>query len=319
MAVPARQAERLAREQHGVLSREQAIGVGMTHQMIRHRVASGRWSEPLPGVYRVGGAPATWHSRVMAAILWVGNGAVATRRTAARLWQLERFADGPSDEVIELAVWHGKPAPDPSVRVHRLRTSDRPRIRRVEGIPVTDPARTLLDIAAVAAPRAVGSALDDALRRRLTTLGRLTAILSGPGGRGRKGTALLRRLLDLRGGAHLESSLELRLHGVIGRSSLPPPKTQHEVRVGGRLLGRLDFAWPESKVGAEADGYATHGGHDAWQADRRRDNRFARAGWTILRFTWDDVVGDPAGVVTTIAAVLPQRPRRSSPPRRRHV
>ena len=74
----------LASHQHGVFDRVQATTAGLTTDAIRHRLATGRWTQPRPGVFAIAGTPATWEQRVMSACLHAGPSAAAARRTAAR-------------------------------------------------------------------------------------------------------------------------------------------------------------------------------------------------------------------------------------------
>ena len=105
---------------------------------------------------------------------------------------------------------------------------------------------------------------------------------------GRRGVAVARALVAA--GEPLSSSpLETALRLVITAAGLPRPVAQHVVRDGnGRFLGRVDFAWIESRVVLEADGRRWHEAPGALLADRRRQNALAAAGWTVLRATWAD-------------------------------
>jgi len=58
----------------------------------------------------------------------------------------------------------------------------------------------------------------------------------------------------------------------------------------GYLLGIGDLAWRRHRIIAEADGRGPHGLPEAVFADRRRQNRLVNAGWTVLRFTWQDTL-----------------------------
>jgi very-short-patch-repair endonuclease len=157
-------------------------------------------------------------------------------------------------------------------------------------IPVTRPARTLLDLAGVA-PRLVEGALDDAVVRGLTTLGAVGRMLDRTGGNGRTGTSLLRELVAARsaGQAPTESPLEDRLVDLLRRQGLPEPVRQHEVTVPDGGVVRLDLAYPHVKVGIEADGRVWHSGRADFTRDRQRANRLAHAGWTLLRYGWADL------------------------------
>lgn len=290
----------LAARQHGVFSRAQARRAGMSARAIAGRVSRGEWIQVHPGVYRPRAIPASWRSDLAAALIWAGREGLVTHQAAGRLWRLDGLEDG----AVEISVRIGRDLP--GVIVHRLRPGDRPTRRLVEGFPLTSPERTLLDIAGVLpAPRA-GLALDDALRRRLTTLRRLRRILEVEGRCGRKGTATLRRLLTVRDGAEalLESALETRLFRLLKGAGLPRPTPQFEVRSGRRVVARLDFAYPELRLGIEAHGYRWHGGYERWRRDLRRDNALKRLGWVVLVFSWDDVVGEPRRVLEEVRAAI---------------
>ncbi|MGQ0431745.1 MAG: endonuclease domain-containing protein, partial [Microthrixaceae bacterium] len=81
---------------------------------------------------------------------------------------------------------------------------------------------------------------------------------------------------------------------------LPVPLLQHEVWHAGRFIARIDAAYPDHKIALEVDGYGAHSSPYAFQRDRTRQNRLVALGWTVLRFTWADVVDRPATVATTI-------------------
>jgi very-short-patch-repair endonuclease len=99
---------------------------------------------------------------------------------------------------------------------------------------------------------------------------------------------MLRRILDRRcEGAALESRLEVKVWRLLLRSGLPKPARQHRVELDGRRY-RLDFAWPSFRVAVEADGFTTHGGRQAFNADRRRIAILGSAGWRVVPVTWDD-------------------------------
>ena len=171
---------------------------------------------------------------------------------------------------------------------------------------MTNPIRTLIDLGAVVGRETVELALDDALRRRLTSLKMLLGRLDDLGGKGRRGAGVLRSLLKERDpkDAASESVLESRLLGLLRRAGLPKPITQYEVRAKARLLGRVDFAYPDARVAIEADGYRYHSGRAAWQRDLRRRNTLTSRGWRVIHVTWSDVVGGGEEVVSEIRRAL---------------
>jgi hypothetical protein len=148
----------------------------------------------------------------------------------------------------------------------------------------------LIDLGSVAAPGVVEIALEDALRRRLTTLPRLEHALIEEGGRGRRGAAVLGGLLRTWDRSRpTDCELERLLLPIFRRGGFPPPRCQHRVLLPDGSTARLDFAYPEAMIGVEADSYRWHTGREAWSHDRTRLNALVSIGWRILHATWVDI------------------------------
>lgn len=300
---PARDIDRacahVSRDQHGVLSLAQARTAGLSLRAIARRLESGRWERLHPGVYRIAGAPASWEQSLIAACLHAGKGAVVSHRAAAALWRL----DGVEQGVVELIA--PRRIRRPGVVAHQT-TLPRRRSTHVGTIPVTDVARTLLDLGAVVPGRVVEAALEDALRRRLTTLARLRRRLRADGGRGHRGAGVLRALVEARdpSAAPAESVLESRLGRLLANSDLPPATAQHVIRGERGFLARVDFAFPDAMVVVEADGYRYHSGAAAWARDRARENVLTARGWRVYRVTHQDLLARPERVVADLRRML---------------
>jgi very-short-patch-repair endonuclease len=71
----------------------------------------------------------------------------------------------------------------------------------------------------------------------------------------------------------------------------------------------VDLAWPELRLCVEFDGWKTHGTREAFARDRSRDRELFPLGWTVLRYTWDDVVRDPEVVVDQLVRSFESRAR----------
>ena len=281
----------LAARQHGLLTSTQMRTSGMASAAISRRRASGALERLEPRVYRIPGAPPTREQRLMQALLGAGPGAALSHGTAARLHELDGFADY---EQVELTIARGR-------RYRRVRaheTSDLPRneVTTIRGLVVTRPIRTLKDIATVFPSGVVEQAYESAMRRGLVVDRAVRASLRA----GDPGVKVLRSVLDRRAGLPpTESVLETRFAQLVRRARLPRPARQ--VRVGPH---RVDFAWPELRVAVELDG-RHHDGHDARRRDIRRQNAIAvETGWRLLRYTWEDVVEQPDTVVASIRAAL---------------
>jgi very-short-patch-repair endonuclease len=179
-------------------------------------------------------------------------------------------------------------------------------VSAVDGIPTTNVSRTLLDLGAVTEEEVVEVALDDALRRGMTSISRLRWRLEELSANGRRGVGALRRLLDARDPkkAPPESVLEARLIRLLQRARLPEPTRQFEIREQGKLLARVDLAYPDFCLAIEADGYRYHSGRVAWQRDLERRNLLTSRGWRVIHVTWNDVVNNGEKVVGEIRRAL---------------
>jgi very-short-patch-repair endonuclease len=291
--------ESLAAAQHGVFTHGQAVASGVSDSLLWHRCRQGQWARVEPRVYRVAAAKRCWRQDLMAACLGAGRAAAASHRAAACLWQL----DGMDEEVIELTVPHGSSYRRHVVHRAPLAAVD---VASVDGIPATTPARTVVDLGAVAADDLLERALESALRRGLS-MPRLQWRLESLAGRGRPGVAALRRVLARRpsGAAATESELESRFLQLVREAGLPPPVRQHVVRDGAAVVARVDFAYPERHLAIELDGFGPHAADvNAFHRDRTRQNRLVLLGWTVLRFTWEDVTGNGERVVATLTRAM---------------
>ncbi len=288
--------EGLAASQHALFTRAQALAAGLTPRTIGGGLTRGRWLTVFRGVYRMAGAPVTPDQRLLAAVLAAGAGAVASHRSAAWLWGL-------SDELsLDVSVPKNRSPRLAGVVVHRQHMPSCSTSRR-RGVPVTNPLRTMLDVAALPDPELVDQALDRGIAARLFTPAAVEAELGRQSRSGRRGTASLRERLEHRdtSSSRPPSVLESRLVRLLRTARLPMPHREYPV-MGGAY--RLDFAWPEVKLAVELDGYAAHASLMAFRDDRSRQNDLVLAGWTVLRFTWKDVRDRPADVTRLIRAVM---------------
>jgi very-short-patch-repair endonuclease len=295
----------LAAGQHGIVSRRDALNCGMSPSMIRRRIVQSLFEPLYPGVYRLVAVAPTWHQTLLAACLAWGPGAVISHSASAALWVLPGFAPG----CIELIVPRGRERSHRH-RVHRPLLLPPADVTVVDAIPVTTPARTLMDVAGTCPRDRVEEALDDALRRGLVSLARLRWQLREAGCMGRPGTRALRSLVDARAPGRLPKSvIETRLLRVLKRGGLAPPAIQHEIRVRGRLVARVDAAYPEQNVAIEVDGYRWHSSRRRWEHDLTRRNAMTSLGWQVVHVTYEQLLRRPGTVVQTIAALLPLNSR----------
>lgn len=292
----------LVAKRYGVLSRAEAVGLGATRYTIEWRLKTGRWERLSSGIYRIAGAPPSWRQTIFAEVLGWGSDTLASYRSAASLWGLA----GCRSVSVEVTVAGRRRRKSSAAIVHRVTSV--PSIDRavVSAIPVTSPARTLIDIAAVAAPTTVEEALDDALRRRLVSLSRLRWRVDDLARHGRPGSALIRRLVSVRQSSVEvpRSVFETRVLRTLINAGLPSPVRQHEVRDRGRLVAIVDFAYRDRKLAIEADGYRWHSSRARWERDLVRRNALTALGWSVIHVTWEQLMKRPDEIVDRVRGAL---------------
>jgi very-short-patch-repair endonuclease len=284
-----------ALEQHGLLTSVQAtsmLGPSRKSRWVTER----RLVSVQPGVFRLAGAPETWHQQLHAAVL--ASGGVVSHRSAAELWGII-----PPAGHLEVSILpDSRPRLRPPAVAHRI-LDLRPDLAVTrEGMQITDPGRTIIDLGLVMPKWGVSGALSRSLSLGLLTIGQAKGLREALGRQGRNGTGIAGELIEGRlltgGGDH--SELETALARVVRTYELPTPTLQHEVWHAGRCLGTVDAAYPALKLAIEVDGYEFHSSPEAFQRDRTRQNHLVNLGWTVLRFTWHDVVKEPAMVASLI-------------------
>jgi predicted transcriptional regulator of viral defense system len=287
----------IASRQHGVFTTDQAFAAGLTPVQLRKGVARGTYEQIYKGVYAHAGAPRTRHLFEVAGCKWAGPRAALSHRSALADYQL---ADVRA-EVIEITTV-GRRCPNPQVLLHRTDYLPDNHIVRRSDRRVTDPARTLFDAGAVVAPRTVTKAVIEAIQRHLVTKDQLVGRLIEHGGRGRRGCAALRAALDFLDPdlAKTTSALEALMLDQIWNGRLPRPVFQYPLRYKGRVL-RIDFAYPQIRLGIEGDGRKDHDNPLRWDYDNARDtDLMADLDWLILHFTWNQVKYRPEWCIDRI-------------------
>ena len=275
----------LAVGQHGVVTRRQLLAVGLTRHGVGHRLAAGRLHAVHRGVYAVGHPALSPDGRRLAAVLACGDGARLSHRSAAALLGL--LPDEPGPLHVTVPVRRRAPA---GVVLHR--SPNAPAMLRL-GIAVTTPARTLLDLAATAADRDVGRAVEEARLRRLVADGELARLA-----RERPGARALRELLADEPSL-TRSEAERALLTLVRRAGLPRPVTN--VRVG---RYEVDALWPSERLVVEVDGFAFHSSREAFERDRERDADLQARGLRVIRVTWRRLTQRPEAVAALLGAAL---------------
>ncbi len=302
----------VAGRQGGMIARQQLLAIGLSPAGIHRRVRSGRLHPVYAGVYAVGHRVIGLLGRQWAAVLACGEGAALSHWSAGAAWRMI---------ATTLAAMHVSAARAgrgrAGLKVHR-RTLEPDEITTLDGLPITTPARTTIDLAAAGLRgRKLEAALDAAVEHELD-FSDLHRLLDRHRGRaGRAGGQRAARALHARHDRHPQRPRGLVLdlcdaHGI--------PRPLVNAIVAGR---RRDFFWSDVPLVVEADSYRWHRSPAALTADRRRDVELTLAGLPFLRFSYTQITEEPEYVAAaTLAALTPRgraapRPARSAGARRR--
>jgi hypothetical protein len=293
----------LAAAQFGLFKRAQAHELGTTDRMLQRRVRAGSVERVAPSVYRITGAPRSWHQAVMAACLGGGDMCVASHRTAAVLHGFDGYRPG----VVEVTVPRTVRYRRRDVIVHQSLDPVPCDITHVGSIPVTTAERSLIDLGAVTTWERVEDSFDgaerDAIADRSVVAGRHGAIRR----QGRNGVGPMAVVLDGRGLTIPHSVLERSFGRLLERAGLPPPVWQHPVMLPNGRRARIDAAYVDLLLGFELDGHGSHATRSQRAADNRRANQLRDLGWDIRRFTYEEVMRDGPTVVRAVIAARAQK------------
>jgi hypothetical protein len=282
------------------LSAEQAAVVGINRSAIRTHLDAGRWQRLHEGVYAVFTGPVPFRTRVWGALLRVGATATASYLTAACL---DGLTEEPG-EVIHVSVESSRRVVGrlDGIRVHyAARLSYMRQPARLP--PRTRIEETVLDLVAVARSEdEVATWVTRACQRRLTTPGRLAEALAARKKIRWRG-ALVAMVADVAEGA--QSPLEVEYLRRVERAHGLPAGVRNR-RWGDSHVRWIDVDLDEFETRVELDGRLGHEDEGRFR-DRRRDNRSTVSGKATLRYGHADVLGDPCGVATEVAAVLATR------------
>ena len=290
------QAVQLMAGQGGIAERRRLLALGVGDRMLRRRVASGLLVLVNPHVLALPGVPLDLRTRTVAAAL-ARPAALPTGPSAAALlgpgpWQRidlghEPWLIGPRDR--RLAA--------------RFVTHPGARAVRAGGVLVAHPADAVVDLLRFLPPAAALDVGQQALSRQTVRLDWLVAEHARLSGL--RGAAQLRRMIRLLADGS-RSEAERRLVALVRDAGLSGWVANLPVRAGGRTYV-LDIAFGAQRVEVAVDGRAFHTDARSFQNDRTRQNDLVAAGWTVLRFTWEDIVERPGDVMRRIREILARR------------
>ena len=272
----------LATRQHGLITRAQLLGAGVSARTATRWVESARLIRIHAGVYAVGHRNPHPVAVTMAAVLACGPGAAAGQASAGALWGPLPFP--PLPEVVA-----PRQKRRPGIITHRSRTLSPAVIRRQYGVPVTSVARTIIDIAPRLRDEDLVRFIDEVRHRALLGPHDL-ADLAGAHRR-------IGRLVDPAGNP-TRSRFEQRFLALCRRHRLPAPQTNRRILPG----IEADIVFLPERVIVELDSWRDHRSHARFVADRARDRRTAAAGFVTLRYPWEAVT--PARATATAQEVM---------------
>jgi Protein of unknown function (DUF559) len=250
-------------------------------------------------VYAVGLSRPSVKARYLAAVLACGPGSILSHRSAAALWGLYRS----NRAAVDVSATRRTGKTRVGIEVHRasgLLACDK---TRIEGVPCTSVARTLLDLAETLDRHALERAVERAEILRVFDLSALQDVLARAAGR--RGAASLRTILAtyVPDPAFTRSELEKRFLALCLEAGIPRPQVNLFTALP-RDAFEIDFTWPDRRVIVETDSYRYHGTRRAFEGDRRRDQQATAAGWRVVRFTWAQVFREPEEVRVILRAVV---------------
>jgi very-short-patch-repair endonuclease len=284
----------LAHRQHGAIGRHQLAALGIP----RSRALTLRRKGILvPSIGDSFALIAESRSRLQiasaATLAWGGKG-IVTHRTAAWLWGAWDHGD---DDPIDITIGgrhHSKQLE--GIVFHSPRDQHNLAPIRRQGIRVTIPTRTILDVAAVA-PHRIQTVIERMLLAGHVSRDRLAAAVAQHSRRGRTGIGPVRQILRdwPYSNKVAESVLEMRMQTLLHDTPFAHYETQWEI---GPF--RTDFAWVDERIVLECDGWGKVDSAAYFERAARRDSFLQSNGWIVLHFTWAEITRRPRHVVNEI-------------------
>ncbi|MGH8946934.1 MAG: DUF559 domain-containing protein [Acidimicrobiia bacterium] len=184
----------------------------------------------------------------------------------------------------------------------------------IDSLRVTNPARTVLDLAKVLGEKRLARVVDNALAGGIVDFDELVGLYLALTRQGKKGMRRMGQILAERADEKRipETVIETMLFRLLVDAGIKRPVKQFHALWLEPVDGRVDFAYVEEQILMEADSRRWHGLFDAFEIDRRRDIAAQLAGWIVLRITWKMITEEPEFVVDTVRRALEMRSPRVS-------
>ena len=282
----------------GAITIGEAQALGMSPTTLQRRVDSGWLVRVGRGTFVLPGVHDEWRAVLSAATRKLA--AAVSHEAAAQLHGMRAVRRG----VLVVSVPTRRTNRFLGVRVHQSTDLAAEHVMLHDGLRVTTPERTIVDLSAVTNSALLTRIVSFAVADGRIDLSRLQELFDSLARKGKPGVRSLRTILDSVDNTTPESELEVRFLEIVTRSGLPLPISQFSPPWLTLAAGRVDFAYPDSHLLIEVDGRRWHTDEMTFVRDRERDNLAQLAGWRTLRFTWTDMTKRPRYVVVTIRKAL---------------
>jgi very-short-patch-repair endonuclease len=284
----------------GLVTIAQLRALGVTDASLARATAGGRLHPVFHGVYSVGHRYLTPQARLLAATLACAEGSVVSHGTAAWLYGMNDW--WPEEIDVIAPVEAGRKIP--GIKRRFVPAPGGEEIWSRSGVPVTSPARTIVDYAGISNAKGLGALIEQASVLGLLDVAAIALVLDGPR---RRGAKQLRRALGpwqrYRPGIKIRSRMEAKLLPLLTEAALPIPETNAKVRAGGKSY-EVDFLWRRQKLVIETDGGQFHDNPAAGSRDSERNHALSEAGYRIPRLGWDDLRDMPDRTMAEIRRAL---------------
>lgn len=295
----------IAAASHGVVTTAEAKEHGLHPNALLNRARSGVLERVDRGVYLVRGSADTPARRAIVACRRAGTAALLSHRAGGLHWTLDGIDHAPMEVLV--ARW-SRPRRRAGLIVHESTLWRPGDARLLDGVPITSPERTIIDLASCVHPYRLEQAIEDAARRGLCSYQDVANRFVGLACNSRRGTAALSRLLAERVGERVptQAMTERRAVQLIRAAHLPEPARQIPVALGGATV-YLDLGWPHLQLAIECDGLYHHATNHQLPWDLDRQNHLLLLGWLVLRFTWRQLTEEADETAAVIRRAYEQR------------
>ena len=294
----------LATKRGGICLRSELSAAGLTAGMIDHRIRAGMLRPVGRGLYCVDHL-ADWSTRLHRATQLV-PASIVSHLSAA--WVHRQPVEWSiTNDPVHVITGNGYSRRIEGIRAHpRRRPVDPDDIVVIGGVPVTGPARTIVDLASMVGRARLRHVIQTQMTTGAVELEEVEACFSSLARRGVTGASRLRTVLvDLADGdAVPQSVLEEALAALLKAHDICGFEAQYRPPWYDGWRGVADFAHPHLRLVLEADGRKWHQRDQDMTEDRRRDRLAARHGWQTIRVTWAEVNHRPGAIVSDLKAII---------------